>query len=144
MRRHALSKKTFQAAAAADAHLIVQIKDNQPTLYREVEAVCATAASLSSGRSLDENRRNRHETRAVAERSARLGRQLRRAAHRQVDDAGAFDEVLRYGDLDTRTRLMVQLASMIAGQVPSGHTTSVRLIERARGTERVTSRLRAA
>jgi 4-carboxymuconolactone decarboxylase len=26
----------------------------------------------------------------------------------------AFDEVLRYGDLDTRTRLMLQLASMIA------------------------------
>ena len=46
--------------------MIVQIKDNQPTLYREVEAVCATAAPLSSERSLDKNRRNRHETRAVA------------------------------------------------------------------------------
>ena len=66
MRRHALSKKTFEIAAAANAHLIVQIKDNQPTLYREVEAVCATAAPLSSERSLDKNRRNRHETRAVA------------------------------------------------------------------------------
>ena len=29
-------------------------------------------------------------------------------------DNFAFDEVLRYGDLDTRTRLMLQLASMIA------------------------------
>jgi 4-carboxymuconolactone decarboxylase len=31
-------------------------------------------------------------------------------------DSFAFDEVLRHGDLDTRTRLMVQLASMIAAQ----------------------------
>ena len=46
--------------------MIVQIKDNQPTLYREVEAVCATAEPLSSERSIDKNRRNRHETRAVA------------------------------------------------------------------------------
>jgi predicted transposase YbfD/YdcC len=66
LRRHALSKKTFEAATAANAHLIVQIKDNQPTLYREVQAVCATAQPLSSERSVDKNRRNRHETRAVA------------------------------------------------------------------------------
>jgi predicted transposase YbfD/YdcC len=66
LRRHALSKKTFEAATAANAHLIVQIKDNQPTLYREVETVCATAQPLSSERSVDKNRRNRHETRAVA------------------------------------------------------------------------------
>ncbi|MFF5229915.1 carboxymuconolactone decarboxylase family protein [Dactylosporangium sp. NPDC000521] len=31
-------------------------------------------------------------------------------------DNFAFDEVLRYGDLDTRTRLMVQLAALIAVQ----------------------------
>jgi 4-carboxymuconolactone decarboxylase len=31
-------------------------------------------------------------------------------------DNFAFDEVLRHGDLDTKTRLMVQLASMIASQ----------------------------
>jgi hypothetical protein len=66
LRRHALSKKTFEAAAAADAHLIVQIKDNQPNLYRKVEAVCATAKPLSSETGVDNNRRNRHETRAVA------------------------------------------------------------------------------
>jgi 4-carboxymuconolactone decarboxylase len=34
-------------------------------------------------------------------------------------DNFAFDEVLRHGDLDTRTRLMVQLASMIACQALS-------------------------
>jgi 4-carboxymuconolactone decarboxylase len=34
----------------------------------------------------------------------------------EVFDNFAFDEVLRYGDLDTRTRLMVQLAAMIASQ----------------------------
>jgi 4-carboxymuconolactone decarboxylase len=34
----------------------------------------------------------------------------------EVFDNFAFDEVLRYGSLDTRTRLMVLLASMIASQ----------------------------
>ena len=34
----------------------------------------------------------------------------------EVFDNFAFDEVLQYGDLDTRTRLMVQLAAMIASQ----------------------------
>src|SRR5512141_3173145 len=33
-----------------------------------------------------------------------------------VFDNFAFDEVLQYGNLDTRTRLMVILASMIASQ----------------------------
>jgi len=33
-----------------------------------------------------------------------------------VFDNFAFDEVLQYGNLDTRTRLMVQLAAMIASQ----------------------------
>ena len=32
-------------------------------------------------------------------------------------DNFAFDEVLRHGNLDIRTRLMVQLASIIASQV---------------------------
>jgi predicted transposase YbfD/YdcC len=66
LRRHARSKKTFEAAGAANAHLIVQLKDNQPTLCRTVEALCATAEPLSSERTVDKNRRNRHETRAVA------------------------------------------------------------------------------
>jgi 4-carboxymuconolactone decarboxylase len=34
----------------------------------------------------------------------------------EVFDNFAFDEVLRHGNLDARTRLMVQLASMIACQ----------------------------
>lgn len=34
----------------------------------------------------------------------------------EIFDNFAFDEVLHHGDLDTRTRLMVQLASMIACQ----------------------------
>jgi len=61
-----LPKKTFEAAAAAHAHLIVQLKNNQPILCQKVEAVCALAKPLSSFQSVDENRRNRHETRAIA------------------------------------------------------------------------------
>src|SRR3954447_20749947 len=34
-------------------------------------------------------------------------------------DGFAFDEVLQHGDLETRTRLMVQLAAMIASQALS-------------------------
>jgi predicted transposase YbfD/YdcC len=61
-----LSKKTFEAAAAANAHLIVQLKDNQPTLCQKVEAACNTASPLSGVRTVDEKKRNRQETRIVA------------------------------------------------------------------------------
>jgi len=61
-----LSKKTFEAAAAANAHLIVQLKDNQPTLCQKVEAACNTASPLSGVRTIDEKNRNRHETRIIA------------------------------------------------------------------------------
>jgi predicted transposase YbfD/YdcC len=60
-----LPKKTFEAAALANAHLIVQLKENQPILCQKVEAVCATAKPQSSVRTLDHKRRNRHETRAI-------------------------------------------------------------------------------
>src|SRR5208337_3165675 len=66
LRCDALSKKTFEAAAAANAHLIVQLKDNQLTLRQKVEAVCNTTTPLSGVRTVDEKRRNRHETRTVA------------------------------------------------------------------------------
>lgn len=61
-----MSKKTFEAAAAANAHLIVQLKDNQPSLRQTVEAACATAMPLGGVRTVDGRKRNRHETRTVA------------------------------------------------------------------------------
>ena len=61
-----MPKKTFEAAAAAKAHLIVQIKDNQPTLCEKVEAACAVAEPLSTAKTVDAKQRNRHETRTVA------------------------------------------------------------------------------
>jgi hypothetical protein len=61
-----LSKKTFDAAAAANAHLIVQLKDNQPSLRQAVAATCTTARPLCEVRTIDEKRRNRHETRTIA------------------------------------------------------------------------------
>jgi predicted transposase YbfD/YdcC len=66
VRRDALSKKTFDAAAAANAHMIVQLKDNQPSLCQTAEAACATALPVSTVQTVDEKRRNRHETRCVA------------------------------------------------------------------------------
>jgi len=61
-----LPKKTFETAADAQAHLIVQLKDNQPTLCRKVEAVCNDTKPLSGVQTVDSKKRNRHETRTVA------------------------------------------------------------------------------
>ncbi len=61
-----MPKKTFEAAEVANAHLIVQLKDNQPTLFEKVEAVCSTAKPLSAAQTVDEKKRNRHETRTIA------------------------------------------------------------------------------
>ena len=60
-----MPKKTFEAAAAAQVHLIVQLKDNHPNLCQKVEALRAAAEPLSHVQTIDAKRRNRHETRAV-------------------------------------------------------------------------------
>ncbi len=61
-----MSKKTFEVAAAANAHLIVQLKDNQLTLRQKVEAACNTAMPRSAVQTVDGKKRNRHETRTIA------------------------------------------------------------------------------
>jgi predicted transposase YbfD/YdcC len=59
-----LPKKTFEVAAAANVALIVQIKDNQPTLNQHAHDIAATAAALNSATSRDKAR-GRDERRAV-------------------------------------------------------------------------------
>lgn len=61
-----MPKKTFEAAAVANAHLIVQLKDNQPALCARVEIACAGAKPLSGIQTVDAKNRNRHETRTIA------------------------------------------------------------------------------
>jgi predicted transposase YbfD/YdcC len=61
-----LPKKTFAIADAANAHLIVQLKANQKLLCEEVQAGCAGAAPSSVFRTVDAQKRNRHETRTIA------------------------------------------------------------------------------
>jgi predicted transposase YbfD/YdcC len=61
-----LPKKTFEAAAAADMHLIVQLKENQPNLCQKAEALRAAAKPQSSVQTVDAKARNRHETRTIA------------------------------------------------------------------------------
>ena len=46
--------------------MIVQLKDNQPTLCCKVEAVCNDTKPLSCAQTVDSKKRNRHETRTVA------------------------------------------------------------------------------
>jgi predicted transposase YbfD/YdcC len=60
-----LPKKTFETAAEAHAHLIVQLKDNQLTLCRKVEAFCRNAKALSVAQTTDPKLRNRHEVRTI-------------------------------------------------------------------------------
>jgi len=49
----------------AGAHLIVQLKENQPTLYEKLACCCRKAKPLSGCHGVDKNKRNRHETRVV-------------------------------------------------------------------------------
>ena len=58
------AKKTFEAAAAANLALIVQVKGNQPTLHQRVQQLSANTAPLGSACSHDKGR-NRDERRAV-------------------------------------------------------------------------------
>ena len=60
-----MPKKTFEAAIAANAHLIVQLKDNQPTLREKIESMCGAAKPLGVVQRIDDKRRNRHETRTI-------------------------------------------------------------------------------
>jgi hypothetical protein len=59
-----LPKKHFEVAAEADIALIVQVKDNQPSLRQRIQEISATAAPLGSVRSRDKGR-NRDESRTV-------------------------------------------------------------------------------
>ena len=57
-------QKTLEAAVAAQAHIIVQLKDNQPTLLQQAEALCGSHDPESSDTSIIKGR-NRHETRTA-------------------------------------------------------------------------------
>ena len=61
---HCTVKKTFAVAAEANIALIVQVKDNQPTLLQHCEAIAAAPAPNGSVISRDKGR-NRHECRTV-------------------------------------------------------------------------------
>ena len=60
-----IAKKTFEAAAQAGITLIVQVKDNQPTLHHRVQEIAAAAVPLGSAHSYDKGR-NRDERRTGA------------------------------------------------------------------------------
>ena len=57
-------KKTFEAGAAANATLVVQVKDNQPSLHQQVQDISATATPFSQVSSHDKGR-GRDEKRTV-------------------------------------------------------------------------------
>src|SRR5271156_7230391 len=57
-----IAKKTFEVAAEANTALIVQVKDNQPTLNQKIQEIASTTApidaigSRTKGRNRDERR----------------------------------------------------------------------------------------
>jgi hypothetical protein len=59
-----LPTKTFEAGAEAQIDLIIQLKDNQPTLHQQAKDLCASATPLSHAGSRDRGR-NRQEERNV-------------------------------------------------------------------------------
>jgi predicted transposase YbfD/YdcC len=58
-------KKTFEVAAEANLALIVQVKDNQPSLHERIQDLSNTTAPLGSAHSRDHGR-NRDESRTVS------------------------------------------------------------------------------
>ncbi|WP_370655786.1 ISAs1 family transposase [Paracraurococcus lichenis] len=60
-----MPEETFELAAKAGADLIIQVKDNQPTLHQKAKDLCASATPLSTASSRDRGR-NRQEERSVA------------------------------------------------------------------------------
>jgi len=58
------SKKHFEVAAAANVALIVQVKDNQPTLHQRVQEISAITTAIGSAHSHDKGR-NCDERRTV-------------------------------------------------------------------------------
>ena len=59
-----MSKKLFEVASDANITLIVQVKNNQPTLHQQAQQISATTAPLSFACSHDKGR-NRDERRVV-------------------------------------------------------------------------------
>ena len=59
-----MPKKTFDVASKAGADLIIQLKDNQPTLHQQAKDLCASATPLSTTSSRNRGR-NRQEERSV-------------------------------------------------------------------------------
>lgn len=59
-----MPKKHFEIAAEASIALIVQVKDNQPSLHQQIQQISATTAPLGSDNSHDKGR-NRDESRTV-------------------------------------------------------------------------------
>lgn len=58
-------KKTFRAARQAKGHLLVQVKENQAALLRNIKAAATTQPPLESHETLDKNKRMRAESRIV-------------------------------------------------------------------------------
>lgn len=59
-----MPKKTFEAAAQAQAQIIVQLKDNQPTLLHKAGALCTSQRPAGCATSITKGR-NRQETRTA-------------------------------------------------------------------------------
>ena len=56
-----MPKKTFDVASKAGADLIIQLKDNQPTLHQQAKDLCASATPLSTTSSRNRGRNRQEE-----------------------------------------------------------------------------------
>ena len=120
MRCDALPKKTFEVAAAANAHLIVQLKDNQLTLRQKVEAACNTAMPRSAVQTVDGKKRigvriERSQTRTLL-RQQIDGSLLRLAVNAYIGDSvepnlcGRVDRA-EIGQLEPMQEILLDVAN---------------------------------
>src|SRR5215210_5026460 len=58
-------KKTFEQVAVAGAHVIAQVKANQPTLHQRVAELCQCTAPLDQTRTADQKQRSRDTLKRV-------------------------------------------------------------------------------
>ncbi|MCF6198761.1 MAG: ISAs1 family transposase [Hyphomicrobiaceae bacterium] len=59
------AKKTFEAARGEKCHLLVQVKDNQKNLLKDIEKTVVAKEPKEAFESVDKGKRSRHETRTV-------------------------------------------------------------------------------
>src|SRR3954471_15483263 len=130
-------KKSLELAAATDALMIAQVKDNQPTLHRRVEQACAASPPVDQHTTRDQNQHSRDETRLVevfdphnaladTEWAEHVGAIIRvsRTTHRRVTATGMWQTTSEIAYLSVRSCCRLRFARKPSGCRTAGSTSA--------------------